>query len=464
MKLLRYFLPLGLLAVVAASCSDNMEDEVTFTPTTASSDAIAEGSTVDLLLHRDITVTYTHPVKIVNPAAITLNGKPVDGATANVCALNIPLRLEAGTDYTLTVGEGALVRYDHPEMGADPYVLHFTTRPAPVLDAELTDPAATPEAKKLFAFLQSQYGQKTMSGTMGAIAWDSGYYDAITAAAGKAPAVIGFDYIHLAASPANWIDYGDITPVKDAWEAGNIVQIMWHWNVPRLNNPKAQLSTGISRFSPSNAMVPGNWEYDIMEADIAKVAGYLKLIQDAGIPVIFRPFHEAAGDYAPSWGPWFWWGAEGVDVTKQLWDHLYDKLVNDYGIHNMIWCWTVQTCNAGELASLAQLQGAYVGNDKCDFVGVDIYSDDDLFSDFDRFYLTRELVEGKKMVALSECGNLFNPEVAFEKGETWLYFMQWYETENNTYFIKSYSPAETWQQVVNSPYTLNREDVKPLLK
>lgn len=464
MKLLRYFLPLGLLAVVAASCSDNMEDEVTFTPTTASSDAIAEGSTVDLLLHRDITVTYTHPVKIVNPAAITLNGKPVDGATANVCALNIPLRLEAGTDYTLTVGEGALVRYDHPEMGADPYVLHFTTRPAPVLDAELTDPAATPEAKKLFAFLQSQYGQKTMSGTMGAIAWDSGYYDAITAAAGKAPAVIGFDYIHLAASPANWIDYGDITPVKDAWEAGNIVQIMWHWNVPRLNNPKAQLSTGISRFSPSNAMVPGNWEYDIMEADIAKVAGYLNLIQDAGIPVIFRPFHEAAGDYAPSWGPWFWWGAEGVDVTKQLWDHLYDKLVNGYGIHNMIWCWTVQTCNAGELASLDQLQGAYVGNDKCDFVGVDIYSDDDLFSDFDRFYLTRELVEGKKMVALSECGNLFNPEVAFEKGETWLYFMQWYETENNTYFIKSYSPAETWQQVVNSPYTLNREDVKPLLK
>lgn len=464
MQLLRYFLPLGLLAVVAASCSDNMEDEVTFTPTTASSDAIAEGSTVDLLLHRDITVTYTHPVKIVNPAAITLNGKPVDGATANVCALNIPLRLEAGTDYTLTVGEGALVRYDHPEMGADPYVLHFTTRPAPVLDAELTDPAATPEAKKLFAFLQSQYGQKTMSGTMGAIAWDSGYYDAITAAAGKAPAVIGFDYIHLAASPANWIDYGDITPVKDAWEAGNIVQIMWHWNVPRLNNPKAQLSTGISRFSPSNAMVPGNWEYDIMEADIAKVAGYLKLIQDAGIPVIFRPFHEAAGDYAPSWGPWFWWGAEGVDVTKQLWDHLYDKLVNGYGIHNMIWCWTVQTCNAGELASLDQLQGAYVGNDKCDFVGVDIYSDDDLFSDFDRFYLTRELVEGKKMVALSECGNLFNPEVAFEKGETWLYFMQWYETENNTYFIKSYSPAETWQQVVNSPYTLNREDVKPLLK
>ena len=463
MKFLRYFLPLGLFAVVAASCSDNMEDDVTFTPTTAATDAIAEGSTVDLLLHRNITVNYTHPVKIANAAAITLNGKPVEGATANICQLNIPLDLEAGTDYTLVVGEGALVRYDHPDMAADPYTLHFSTRPAPVLDADLIDPAATPAAKKLFEFLKSQYGSKTMSGTMGEVAWGSGYYDMIAQEAGKAPAIIGFDYIHLASSPANWIDYGDITPVREAWEAGNIVQIMWHWNVPRLNNPKAQLSTGISRFSPSNAMVPGNWEYEIMEKDIAKVAGYLKLIQDAGIPVIFRPFHEAAGDYAPTWGPWFWWGAEGVEVTKQLWDHLYNKLVNDYGIHNMIWCWTVQTSNAGELASLDQLQGAYVGNGKCDFVGVDVYSEDDLFSDFDRFYLVRELVEGKKMVALSECGNLFNPDVAFPKGETWLYFMQWYETESNQFFIKNYSPAEVWQQVASSPYTLNRDDIKPLL-
>ncbi len=461
MKLLRYFLPLGLLAVVAASCSDNMEDEVTFTPTTASSDAIAEGSTVDLLLHRDITVNYTHPVKIVNPSAITLNGKPVEGVTANICALNIPLRLEAGTDYTLTVGDGALVRYDHPEMAADPYTLRFSTRPAPVLDAELTDPAATPAAKKLFAMLKSQYGNKTLSGTMGEIAWGSGYYDFIAETSGKQPAVIGFDYIHLASSPANWIDYGDITPVKEAWESGAIPQIQWHWNVPRLNNPKAQLSYGVSRFSPSNAMIPGEWEYNVMEKDIAKVAGYLKLLQDAGIPVLFRPFHEAAGDY--TWGPWFWWGAEGVEVTKQLWDHLRNKLMNEYGIHNLVWVWTVQTANAGELASLDQVSGAYPGNDKCDIVGVDLYESDDLFSNFDAFYLVREMVEGKKMVTLSECGKLFNPDVTFPKGETWLYFMQWYESQNNEYLIKDYSPAEVWQQVVASPYTLNREDVKPLL-
>lgn len=462
MKFLRYFLPLGLFAVAAASCSDNMEDDVTLTPTTASSEAIAEGSTIDLLLHRDITVKYSHPVKIVNPDGITLNGTPVAGAVAKVCELNIPLPLEAGKDYTLTVAPGALVRYDHPEIAVDAYSLKFSTRPAPVLDTELSDPAATAEAKALFELLRSQYGKKTMSGCMGDIAWDTQYYDIITAASGEAPAIIGFDYIHLASSPANWIDYGDITPVREAWEAGAIPQIMWHWNVPRLNNPKAQLSTAPSRFSPSNAMVPGNWEYDVMEKDIAKVAGYLKLIQDAGIPVIFRPFHEAAGDYG--YGAWFWWGAEGVEVTRQLWDHLRDKLMNQYGIHNLVWCWTVQTLSSGELASIELLQNAYPGNDKCDFVGVDIYSDTDLFSDFDTFYLTRELVEGKKMVALSECGNLFDPETAFPKGETWLYFMQWYENQSGQFGMYNYSPAETWRQVVASPYTLGRDEVKALRK
>lgn len=462
MKFLKYFLPLGLFAVVAASCSDNMEDDVTLTPTVASSDAIAEGSTIDLLLHRSMTVNYSHPVKIVNPAGITLNGKTVEGASANVCVLTIPLALEAGTDYTLSVADGALVRYDHPEIPVDAYTLRFTTRQAPVLDADLTDPAATPEAKKLFEFLKAQYGKKTLSGTMGEVAWGSENYDMITAAAGKAPAIVGFDYIHLASSPSNWIDYGDITPVKDAWDNGAIPQIMWHWNVPRLNNKKAQLSTAPSRFSPSNAMVPGNWEYDIMEKDIKNVAAYLKLIQDAGIPVIFRPFHEAAGDYG--YGPWFWWGAEGVEVTKQLWDHLRSKLMDEYGIHNLIWVWTVQTLDSGQLADISKLQSAYPGNDKCDFVGVDIYSNDDLFSDFDTFYLTRELVEGKKMVALSECGKLFDPEVTFPKGETWLYFMQWYEYRDNVFDIYDYSPAEVWQQVAGSPYTLNRDDIKPLLR
>ena len=72
-------------------------------------------------------------------------------------------------------------------------------------------------------------------------------------------------------------------------------------------------------FVASNVLIEGTWENQVANADVAKLAGYLKLLQDAGIPVLWRPFHEAAGDY--TWGAWFWWGNSGVDTTKQLWGY-----------------------------------------------------------------------------------------------------------------------------------------------
>ena len=41
-------------------------------------------------------------------------------------------------------------------------------------------------------------------------------------------------------------------------------------------------------------------ENAIIKADLDKVANYLLLLQQANIPVIWRPLHEAAGT-------WFWW-------------------------------------------------------------------------------------------------------------------------------------------------------------
>lgn len=56
----------------------------------------------------------------------------------------------------------------------------------------------------------------------------------------KYPAINGFDYGHMPASKAgaNWINYKDITPVKNWSDNHGIVQMMWHWNVPK-NEPQA---------------------------------------------------------------------------------------------------------------------------------------------------------------------------------------------------------------------------------
>ena len=464
MKAYKYIVPALMSALTLGACSDDINIVPEVTPTNVQTASISDGATVDVLLYKNIALTYSHPVVITDASAITLNGQPIEGAKADVCNLTLPVKLQPGTAYTLEVGNGALARYGNSESAPEPYTLHFNTRQAPVLDKELTNPNATEAAKKVYNTLLGFYGSKTASGTMGEVAWTSAYYDAITEAAGKAPAIIGFDYIHLASSPANWINYGNIAPVKEAWEAGAIPQLMWHWNVPRTNKRGAKYDTAVSKFMPSNVLIEGTWENGVAEADVKKLAGYLKLIQDAGIPCIFRPLHEAAGDY--TYGPWFWWGAEGTDVTKALWNWLRDKLEKEYGINNLIWCWTIQTNDSGQLAEIEPMRNAYVGDDRCDFVGVDIYNNSDLWNDFNTFYQVREVVEGKKMIALSECGNLFNPDIAMENGETWLYFMQWYEliSGSSNFGIKTYSPAESWQQVMNSSYVLDREAMKSLLK
>ncbi|MDE5915976.1 MAG: glycoside hydrolase family 26 protein, partial [Duncaniella sp.] len=400
---------------------------------------------------------------------------------------------------------------------------------------------------------------------MGEVAWGTGFCDLIKAESGKFPAIVGFDYIHLASSPANWIDYGDITPVKTVWDAGSIPAVTWHWNVPKNkpgtvslwtgevvmpsdwsgnvqltdDNAKQLLSNVVAGavisvktkdvgagaqgsiknsgwsgltpeldyfeitgdytvsltadmttevrnngfivgghdytvtevsitipaggdtgydassevFNAANVLVDGSWENQVALADVEKLAGYMTLLRDANIPVLFRPFHEAAGDY--TWGSWFWWGNSGVDTTKQLWSWLYDKLTNQYGLNNLIWVWTVQTSDEGKLADISKLQAAYPGDALVDIVGVDLYVDP-LTTQTAQFDLLYNLVGGKKLVALSECGNLLDVDAAFDDGALWSFFMGWYEQNDNGPAFIEWNTNGEWATVLNNPRVLNQ--------
>lgn len=464
-----YTLTLAALAagVGLTSCHDESIDP-DYTPNQQLKASIENGVTVDRLLQREITLEYNHPVQIVDSTGITINGTPVKGVKTDICKLVIPTVLEGGKDYNVRVAPGAVIRYEHPEAPIAEYTVSFKTRPDFVATDQLINPNASTEAKKVYAMLRANYGKKTLTGCMGSEAWSTKYYDVITDSAGKAPAIVGFDYMHLKDSPSNWIDYGDISAIKACWEAGAIPTICWHWNVPRRDMAGAEFSYAAdSRWMPSNIFVEGSWENKVAMADIEKVAGYLKLLADAHIPVLFRPLHEAAGDYGYN-NPWFWWGKEGPEVTKKLWNLLYDKLVNEYGLNNLIWVWTMQTESSGALCETTdKMRECYVGDDRCDIVGVDVYSDNDIFNDFSRWYLVREAIQGSKMIALSEAGNL--PDVDTNVAYDWAYsyFMQWYDQDkagNFGFGTHKYSNPENWRKVANMKNVLNRDDVKALLK
>lgn len=61
--------------------------------------------------------------------------------------------------------------------------------------------------------------------------------------------------------------------------------------------------------------------------------GILKKFRDAGIPVLWRPYHEMNG-------MWFWYGNRpGEKGIQKLWKMMYDRYVNYHHLNNLIWVW-----------------------------------------------------------------------------------------------------------------------------
>lgn len=65
-----------------------------------------------------------------------------------------------------------------------------------------------------------------------------------------------------------------------------------------------------------------------MIEDIDVIASELKII-GSNVPVLWKPLHEATGG-------WFWWSAQGSQARKQLWDLMYNRLVNIHELNNLI--------------------------------------------------------------------------------------------------------------------------------
>ena len=94
----------------------------------------------------------------------------------------------------------------------------------------------SPEAVKLLDYLKSIYGEKTLSGACTNVNWNTNEAQWVYKNTGKWPAINCFDFIHLPfAQPGGWIDYSNLKVVEDWHQAGGIVAIMWHWNVPANN-------------------------------------------------------------------------------------------------------------------------------------------------------------------------------------------------------------------------------------
>ena len=158
-----------------------------------------------------------------------------------LCTLSIPAGVVTGPN----------------KMPAPAVSLQFTT-----VALDKTPVAATSaKATRLYNYLLENFENKTLSGMMANVAWNTEKAEQVYQWTGKYPAINCFDYVHLAASlsGANWINYGDITPVKDWADNNGIVAAMWHWNVPKKAIPEA---TSINLWEGETAM-PDDWSGNV---------------------------------------------------------------------------------------------------------------------------------------------------------------------------------------------------------
>ena len=290
---------------------------------------------------------------------------------------------------------------------------------------------------------------------------------------GDMSAIQGFDF--GANCPCYQWDDGIVERMIDWTNNKNgICTASWHINVPTvladytLGEPLDFSKTTYSEkcdFSPSNAYTEGTAEYDYFQLCIKNLAQQLKKLQDANVPVIFRPLHEADGNYSNGGTSWFWWGKEGPEVYNKLWKFLQSELQDKYDIHNLIW---EQNLYAWSAASADW----YSGDDYVDIVGYDKYntqhnrhdgktSGPNLDAESGIFWKLYNTVKGNKMVSMPENDTIPALDNIKIENAGWLYFCPWYDEESSPKFLSGsdYQDIDELKKLYTSDYCITLSEL-----
>jgi len=306
---------------------------------------------------------------------------------------------------------------------------------------------ASPEAKKLLGFLYGIKGKYIISGQHNFNHQLNMYSDSAYAITGKYPALWGSDFI---LSGTNDLGQNIVNEAIKKWQDGYIITLMWHQGRPIDNPPygwKESVQGKLTDAQWNELLTPGTALNKKWLAQIDVIAGYLKQLQDAHVPVLWRPYHEMNG-------VWFWWGnKKGENGITKLWKMMYDRYTNYHHLNNLIWIWGANGIRDIPLDEAYTYKDYYPGADYVDVLGADVYHFDYEQKDYNELL---QLAHGK-LIALTEVGELPKPEILAAQPE-WAWFMVW------TNFLWSDNTRERVQQVYALPQTLNHEVVKAALQ
>jgi mannan endo-1,4-beta-mannosidase len=286
-------------------------------------------------------------------------------------------------------------------------------------------PNASPEAKALLKYIHSISGTRTLTGQHNFPNTKDTSTREATEVWGKTPAVFGQDFGFAAPSDKDAVAARPdiIAECKRQFALGSIITLCWHAVPPTADEPvtfrprsgadtnKLASVQGQLTDEQWNAVItPGTELYKHWCAQVDVIAGFLKELQKARVPVIWRPYHEMNGD-------WFWWGGRrGERGTAVIYRQIFDRLVNHHKLKNLIWVWSVDRPSTPE----RQFVDFFPGTNYFDIAALDVYR-----SDFKQTYYEDLLkLAGGKPITLAEVGPAPTLEV-LDQQPKWTWWMTW---------------------------------------
>lgn len=272
--------------------------------------------------------------------------------------------------------------------------------------------------------------------------------------AGKYPALIGLEYGYFAN-----VDLPKVNQVAIGhWKKGGLVTISWHADNPftegydvRWNPIDHKDSIDFKRLLKA---APASKEKNNYRNELAKVAAALKLLKNAGVMVLWRPFHEMNG-------AWFWWGPnDGKEPTniqdyQALWKDMYETFTKDFSLDNLIW---VYSPFSPERNFVQPVTTFYPGNQFVNMVALDVYPKAPQFQDYNDFKKLGKSVTNGELGPAEESFGKFDEMVVLKtlRGKV-PYFLQWSSwTGAKVNIVDNLN----YKEMMNDPSAITLEKIK----
>jgi mannan endo-1,4-beta-mannosidase len=204
-----------------------------------------------------------------------------------------------------------------------------------------------------------------------------------------------------------------VDQAKAEWANGSLVALTWHACSPTGPSTcefEGGVKTQISQSQFEQVVTGGTALNQTWRQRMAEVVPYLRQLRDAGVPVLWRPFHEMNET-------WNWWGGRaGANGGAKIYQQMKDYF-DSQGLDNLVWVWNVQDNPNASWASY------YPGSSYVDVVSLDVwYKNHPSASDYQQI----QSIAGSKPIAIAEMGKVPN-DALLTAQPRWSYFMVWSE-------------------------------------